>query len=228
MQKARKPRYLTLSIAFILAITLTISPTKAYSVFPDVPDNASYVKEVNFLYEMGIFAGDNNGNFNPNQTMTRAEAATVMVKLFVTDGLTTPAQASFTDVPVSHWAFTWVETAVKYGIFSGYGNGLFGGNDELTYAQAVTLLVKGLGYQDMAEELGGFPYGYIEMGNQLGITQNTVNMGNNPVPRSTVAVLIYNACYSDYSDNEKEEDGKGLTEYAPIDEDWLQEEPEKE
>lgn len=49
----------------------------SYKYFPDVPDGSIYEYEINFLKEVGIFTGDEKGNFNPNKTMTRAEAATL-------------------------------------------------------------------------------------------------------------------------------------------------------
>ena len=166
-----------------------------YKYFPDVPDDALYVYEINFLKDVGIFSGDEKGNFNPTKTMTRAEAATLMVRLFVGDITVATSTGSFTDVQSSHWAFGYIETAVNHGMINGYGNGKFGPNDELTYAQAVTLLVRALGYFDVAEELGGWPDGYIAVGDVLGMTDDTVNLSGNPVPRNIVAKLIYNACF---------------------------------
>ena len=185
--------------SFLVAATLVCMSTLAlaanYKYFPDVPDTANYAYEINFLREAGIFNGDEQGNFNPNKTMTRAEAATLMVRLFVGEIQTTPTTSSFTDVPSSHWAYGYIETAVQHGMISGYGNGKFGPSDELTYDQAVTLLVRALGYEDIAQELGGWPDGFIIVGDALEITEGTANASGKSVHRNVVAKLIFNSCY---------------------------------
>ena len=195
MKKVFKIRFLFLVLSIIAILSNLPIPVFAvnYSYFPDVPDNATYANEVNSLAAAGIFNGDENGNFNPDKTMTRAEAATLLVRLFVNANTSAPSTGSFSDVPVSHWAYEYIETAVMYGLINGYGNGRFGPGDSLTYSQSVTLLVRALGFEEMAQELGGWPDGYVMMGNELGITQNTINTFENSVPRSTVAVLVYNA-----------------------------------
>ena len=194
-------------LAVAIAAGLALMPVPAYGAFPDVPDSASYAYAVDALEETGIFSGDGNGNFTPDRTMTREEAATLMVRLFIEEEVSAPAKGSFSDVPTSQWSFGYIETAVKHGLISGYGNGKFGPSDTLTYNQMVTLLVIALGLGEMAQELGGWPDGYMMLGDELGITQNTVNLGSNPVPRSTVAVLVYNAWYEDdWHEDDDDED----------------------
>jgi hypothetical protein len=177
---------------------LTLTPALTYSTFPDIPEDALYAYAVDTLAEAGIFAGDNRGNFNPYQTMTRAEFAVVTVKLSgEADRMNPNAISNFTDVPTGRWDCGWIAAAVELGTMSGYGGGRFGPSDPVTYEQVVTVLVKMLGHEDAAVMRGGFPYGFMILGDTLGITQNTDYMGSNPVPRSTVAVLIYNAWYGD-------------------------------
>jgi N-acetylmuramoyl-L-alanine amidase len=45
------------------------------SPFHDVPANAWYLDDLRFLHDAGIVNGDSNGNFRPNDSLTRAEAA---------------------------------------------------------------------------------------------------------------------------------------------------------
>ena len=68
-------------------------------------------------------------------------------------GLSLPAGAvfgdipTFSDVPESHWAYSYVEQAVDKGWVAGIGNGLFGVDDPVTYAQLSTMFVQAF-YQD--------------------------------------------------------------------------------
>ena len=166
------------------------------SPFPDVPSNASYAEAVRTLYEMGIFAGDENGNFNPDKTITRAEVAKVICLLVgVGDEALAMKNQVFSDVPSSHWAAGYVAKASELGIVNGIGNGQFGPSNPLTYEQIITMLVRAWGYDELADKSGGYPNGYISIADESGYTKGTSISVGKPATRSTVAVLIYNTLY---------------------------------
>ena len=58
-----------LGVLLCLMLTVGMLPIAAHagSAFPDVSDDADYAWAAKLTNEMGIFAGDNNGNFNPDQ-----------------------------------------------------------------------------------------------------------------------------------------------------------------
>ena len=185
-------RGLVVFLILALFIPLTAQASSAPH-FPDVPDDAPYADAVNTLADMGIVKGDENGNFNPDSTITRAEFATMMCRVLgVEDQALTITQSSFTDVPVGHWACGYITEAVNLGLVNGYGDGRFGPSDTLTYQQAVKVLVCAWGYGDDAIMAGGWPDGYISVANDLGFTQGTATSASD-IPRSIVAILIYNA-----------------------------------
>ena len=49
--------------------------------FPDVPNDAWYAKAVETVNDMGLMLGYEDGTFRPNDKLTRAEAATILVRL---------------------------------------------------------------------------------------------------------------------------------------------------
>ena len=68
-------------------------------------------------------------------------------------GAATPALAaapSFSDVPSTHWSFSFVETAAEHGWISGYDDGSFGVNDQITYAQLATMLTRAFYDEELA------------------------------------------------------------------------------
>lgn len=163
------------------------------SPFPDVPADADYAEAVKTLYQMGIFTGDDKGNFNPDQTITRAEAAKVICLLMgVGDEAATMKKQAFSDVPSSHWAAGYVAKAAELGIVNGIGNGQFGPSNPLTYEQIIAMLIRAWGYEWAATDAGGYPNGYIQVGNEYGITTNTSISVGKPAPRKDVAMLAYN------------------------------------
>lgn len=168
------------------------------SSFPDVPANAPYAEAVQVLSEMGIIQGDTSGNFNPNNTVTRAQTAAFLCRLLgIEDTAKVKRATTFSDVPESHWASGYIAAIADMGIISGYGNGEFKPNNSVTYAQIIKMLVCAWGYGDMAVEQGGYPNGYIAVANNLGITEQLNFNSTQNCPRKDVAVLIYNSFCSD-------------------------------
>lgn len=173
--------------------------------FPDVPADADYAEAAITLSEMEIFKGDEAGNFNPDNPISRAEAATVICRMLgVEDEAKQIKTAVFTDVPSSHWAVGYTAKAADLGIINGYGNGKFGPSDPVTYEQMVKMLVCAWGYNEFAVELGGYPSGYMTVANKLKVTSGVVQNYSSPLPRSAVAQLAYNTLSVDryfYSDD---------------------------
>lgn len=162
--------------------------------FPDVAPDAPYAEAVAELYQLGIMTGDNNGNFNPDSTISRAEAATVICRLMgMEDEAKNATGSAFLDVPSTHWAVGYVAKAAELGIIDGYGNKQFGPEDPVTYDQFVKMLVAAWGYGSVAEESGGYPQGYLAVGDEYGFTTGISNDRYSAASRSVVAVLAYNA-----------------------------------
>ncbi len=113
---------------------LLICPAFAAPSFPDVTGYEEFAKAVSYVNEAGIMVGDNNGNFNPYKTVTRAEMATIVCRMLNMDkGLLTSTR--FTDVSIGHWANGYISKAASLGIVNGYGGGKFGPSDSVTYEQ---------------------------------------------------------------------------------------------
>lgn len=173
----------------VTAVCLSMFCSPAFAAeFPDVAPNAAYAEAVNALSEMGIIAGDDKGNFNPNNTITRAETAAIICRLLdVTDEAAKLRNAPFDDVPPDHWAAGCIAKAAAMGIVNGYGNGNFGTNDAVTYEQVITMLLRAWGYNPVVQEYGG----YLQVADECGLT-TAMNIGNTtPCSRSTMAVLCY-------------------------------------
>lgn len=177
------------TLATALALALLTGPALAASPFPDVDENAEYAEAVEYLKDVGIMQGDDKGNFNPNQTVTRAEMATIICRMLDETDLT--VSNVFSDVPTNHWANKYVAKAARLGIVNGYGSGLFGPNDTVTYEQAVTMIVRAMGLEEAALEYGGFPNGYIEVADMYGFTQGLSAQAGEKMARGQVAILVY-------------------------------------
>lgn len=162
--------------------------------FPDVPEDATYAQAVGSLAQMGVITGDEKGNFNPNDTINRAEVAAIICRITgVEDDAKGMKNVVFTDVPSTHWAVGYVAKAVEHGVINGYGNGTFGPSNPVTYAQMVKMLVCAWGYEEEAQAKGGWPNGYLQVANERGYTEGIRQNDNDEIARSTVILLIYNS-----------------------------------
>lgn len=164
------------------------------SPFPDVPSSADYVEAVARLADMGIFTGDEKGNFNPDANITRAETATIICRLM---GVENEAKANhrqvYDDVPTTHWASGYIAQATELGVFNGDGTGNFRPGDNVTYQEMIKMLVCMVGYEKEAQVAGGWPNGYVKVAADLGITSGIRFSQTAKVPRCTVARMIFNS-----------------------------------
>lgn len=184
-------------VAVILAGGMLICPGFAASTFPDVDEHTEYTEAVEYLNEIGIMVGDDNGNFNPNKTVTRAEMAAIVCRVLgETENLS--VSSAFSDVPVSHWANGYIGKAATLGIVSGYGNGFFGPSDGITYEQAVTMLVRAVGSNEEALAAGGYPDGFLSVAQSKGFLSGLNIQKGVPLSRAYVAMILLNYFNNNY------------------------------
>ena len=189
---------LALSMVFSLgAVSVSAAEytnTAAAVTYKDVPQNANYMEAVNMLSKLEIFQGDDLGNFNPDKTITRAEATAVVVRLLGYEGVISQSETTYVDVPASHWASGYIATGTAIGFITGYGYGYFGPEDPVKYEQMVTMLVRALGYEKKVEyENGVYPASYLSTAAQYDITSSVGGSIGEPAARKVVASLTYSA-----------------------------------
>ena len=178
------------TFALFLTLALLTCPALAASPFPDVDGNAAYAEAVEYLKDVGIMRGDDKGNFNPNNTVTRAEMATIICNMLgETENL--KAADTFSDVPTTHWANKYIAKASELGFVSGYGNGKFGPEDTVTYAQAITMVVRAMDLEEYAIEAGGYPNGYISVAVDKGLAGSFSSSPEEFLTRWQIADIIF-------------------------------------
>lgn len=176
--------------AGLMALMLAV-PFQTALAFCDVSENASYAEAVEYLNNIGVMQGDTNGNFNPDKPVSRAEMAAIVCRVLgETENLTT--SSTFTDVPASHWANGYVTKAASLGIIGGYGNGNFGPTDNVTYEQAVTMIVRATVGEDDAINRGGYPDGFIAVAEESNLLDTIIVQKGKPLSRAGVATILYN------------------------------------
>ncbi len=149
-----------------------------------------YEKAVNLLAALDIMSGYPDGTFRPDDTITRAEFSKVASKLLAY--ATAPGEPTFTDVPKTHWAYEYVETAAAANVVNGTAKGVFSPEETITTQQTAKMLVSILGYREIAELEGGYPSGYMKMANKIKLFEDTYITSTN-ITRGQIAMLVANA-----------------------------------
>jgi len=177
-------------LALVIAFSMMLSVV-AFAGYNDVAADADYAGAVELLSALEIFEGDDQGNFNPDNTITRSEMAAIICRALGLEGAANGAMGAtaFVDVAADHWASGYVNLASQNGIIAGYGDGRFGPEDTLTYEAAVAMIVRALGFEPMAAQKGGWSAGYLVVANGYKITAGA----GATATRANVAILMANA-----------------------------------
>ena len=178
----------------MLVVFMMVVSTVAFASFTDVADTSSYATAIDVGVDLGIIKGYDDNTFRPEGEITRAEFAAIVVRLLGQEAQAAGAAAStqFADVPANHWAAGYVNIAVQAGVINGYGNGNFGPDDLVAYQDALTMMVRALGYEP-AIGSAGYPTGYLTKAGDLGLTKNVNGTNGVPANRATVAQIAFNA-----------------------------------
>ena len=170
-----KKRILTWLLAISMLGSLLTVPAGAAAVtkFSDVSDSYT-ATAVESLRLMGVLDGYGDGTFRPDTVLNRAQFCKMAV--YAMDGSGELGRYStvtiFPDVKPSHWASAYINMAARQGIISGFADGKFKPGQTVTAGQAVTILMRGLGYKD--EDMGGvWPQSYMAEAQTNGLLKST-------------------------------------------------------
>ncbi len=176
--------------ALIISAALILPVVSAFAETEGADTSASYDEtagDITVLKELGMLKGDEEGNLNLEQVLKRSDFAFLIHRMH-----NIPDPENIGDV---------ISFVYDHGYMVG-DTVEFRPDDEVTYAEAVTALIKTLGYGAIAERNGGYPTGYITKAAELGITDTLERIsGDTPVSRGYAVRLIFNAMRADLPDS---------------------------
>ena len=144
-------------LALVLALVMSMSlVTISNAAFKDA-DKIDYKEAVDVMNAVGVFIGDEKGNFNAKENLTREQAAKIIAYLELgskaADAL--PGGATFTDVASTRWSAGFVGYCAQAGVVNGVGNSKFDPAGQLTALQFGKMLLVELGYDAKAAGMVG-------------------------------------------------------------------------
>lgn len=164
------------SVALAAAILAGSLVMPASATFSDVTD-ADMALDIAALQSMGVVNGYTDGSFRASNTITRAEFSSMIVKATDNESLISSASGTspFTDVPTTHWAHDVVNVAYSLGYLNGNGDGTFSPDRTITVGEAVTVVLRILGYT--TADIGyNWPTDHVAMAQSLGLLDD-INKG---------------------------------------------------
>ena len=170
-------------LALLLAAALLIGAAPAALAAASADD----MLEV--LAALGVMNGDENGNLNLDQSVTRAQFTKMAVA--ASGGSAESGGSGFADVPDSHWASGYVAAASEAKLLSGYPDGSFRPDGTVTMAEAATVMLKLLGYVD--SDFGSdWSKGVMALASLSGLTAGVSAKADDGLTRRQCAQLVYN------------------------------------
>ncbi len=167
-------------LAMVLALVMTLSlAVSANAAFKDAEKvNASYAKAVDVLSGMKVFQGYPDGSFQPEGSITRAEVAAIVYRLYTAD--VADKQASmyatynkFSDMVGAGWAPGYIGYCANASLVKGYPDGTFKPSGNVTGYEVLAMILRVVGY-DKNNEFSGADWALhvAQTAQQLGVLDN--------------------------------------------------------
>lgn len=118
-----------------------------------------FEKDMRILIEKGILGGYGNGVYKPDNPVTRAEFAQLVVKTLdlhpvemAQFSIASVAEQAFSDVPQDKWYYSSIYAAVEAGIVSGYPDGTFKPNNKITRQEMASMIMRAVDSRGVASK----------------------------------------------------------------------------
>ena len=155
---------------------------------------ASGEKVIQTVRALGIMIGDEAGNMNLSDLVTRAQICKMMVvaspyKDSVSEGGN--GFSLFRDLKSGHWASQYVKLAVDAGWIIGYTDGTFRPDNPVTLEEACTIVLRVIGFNS-ASLTGTYPTAQLNKAASLGLRDGVAAKQGDALTRNDCARLFYN------------------------------------
>ena len=188
-----------LALVLALVMTLSLAVVGSNAAFKDADKvSDTYAEAVDVLAGMKVFQGYTDGTFQPEGSITRAEVAAIVYRLYTGD--VADKQASlyatynkFNDMGGAKWAAGYIGYCANAGLVKGYDAKTFGPSDKVTGYQALAMILRAVGYDKAGEFTGAdWQLHVAQYAQQLGILKNVKGEDlNAAASRQLVAELLF-------------------------------------
>lgn len=113
--------------------------------FVDVDANTKFGAAIEYIQDLGLVQGYSDGTYRPDSTINRYDFTKIIVGArFDAETIANcdVSMYTFPDVPTDQWFSPYVCTAKQYGIVNGYGDGTFGGQNNVSHPEALKIVLE--------------------------------------------------------------------------------------
>ena len=188
-----------LALVLALVMTLSLAVVGSNAAFKDADKvSDTYAEAVDVLAGMKVFQGYPDDSFQPEGSITRAEVAAIVYRLYTAD--VADAQASlyatynkFSDMDGAKWAAGYIGYCANAGLIKGYDAKTFGPSDKVTGYQALAMILRAVGYDAQGEFTGAdWQLHVAQTAQQAGVLKNVKGVDlNAAASRELVAELLF-------------------------------------
>lgn len=177
-------------ISLILTLTILLSCSVFSFAEEEILMDKATLSAATLLKVVGIMEVD-EGNFQTD--ITRQEFAKVLFKLLTNSDVYTEdySYSVYSDVTDSVY-IGYVNEMARLGVINGYSDGTFRPEREITLTEAVTFIIRSVGYDIKAEANGGYPTGYLHEANRAGLLKGVLTDSDTYLTFGECAKLIKN------------------------------------
>lgn len=199
-------RFLAMALTMLMVVSCFAMSSFA---FTDDSEFEAYQKEIKVIEGLEIALGKTDGTFGFDDMITRRQMALFITRVItgndpMVNEQSTTNYTPFTDLDTEGDFIGAISLASNAGIIIGYekdGKTVYNPNGEITYQDALTMLVRAAGYGS-AEMDAGYPWSFILKAKEIGLTEGVVNVDyyTSAINRGTTAKLLYNFLFTDCAD----------------------------
>ena len=190
-------RFLACSLAVLMMSGMLMTGVAAKS-FNDVASEDRYSESINVLSDIGVVVGTSENEFSPSENVTREQMALFLFRIMLgkQDAGTTNSSQFLDLYDVTYnGAISWASAS---GYIIGTSETTFNPVGGITFQDALTMLVRALGYGNKQMD-AGYPWTYIDQAIKLGLDNHMEDVDyNKTLTRAEVASVLYNALTADY------------------------------
>ena len=186
-------------LALVLATLMVVGAMVATTVSAAEADYSAAVETLN---RIDVYRGYGAGAMGDTDLVTRWHMALFIAR--ITTGFTNDSEwkkatneTPFTDVTADHYLGS-IAAAYKAGIIEGVGNNQFAPAANIKYQDALTMVVRALGWDNL-----DYPLGYIQKAQVLGLTDGLEELDNKletAITRGQTAQILANALWVECKD----------------------------
>lgn len=203
-------RLISALLAVMFVVTSMVSIPVFAAEFTDLTDSHDAYNAVNVLNKLGVINGYEDGSFKPDNNVTRAEFTAMLLRTrgMGSMGSTSLENPPFPDVVTSDvsWAIGNIRTAQGMGIINGYEDGTFRPKNNVSYEEAIKMIVCALGYENFGVAGNAWYSKYVMTANTLGFLEDSGGTIGTPATRATIAKMLYNCLEINLAENNEETD----------------------